>query len=429
MVNELEVNPGYKHTKLGWIPEEWEVVKLGEVAKVERGRFSPRPRNDPKYYGGDIPFVQTGDVTNSNGLITSHSQTLNEKGLKVSKLFGKGTILMTIASNIGHTAILGYDMACPDSLVGIIASPCTTPDYLNYYFIFTQRGIEHIAPGGQKNINIEFLNPLQLVLPPLSEQQKIAQILSAWDKAITKTKQLIRKKQEGKKGLMQQLLTGKKRFKKFVKSDKMNETRLGLIPEDWEIIELGNKIDLLSGFAFSSKKYSKHGIRLLRGANIKRGNTQWSDDISIYWNDNIESFDRYQLQKNDLVIAMDGSLVGRSYALLIEDDLPALLLQRVARIRSKELSVPFLKELVASKHFVNYCDSVKTVTAIPHISSKDIKKFKIPYPPIREQKKIASVLSIADKEISFLQDQLAKLKEQKKGLMQKLLTGEVRVHI
>jgi type I restriction enzyme S subunit len=88
----MELKPGYKQTEVGMIPEEWEVKAFESVAHIERGKFTARPRNDPKYYGGDIPFIQTGDVTNSSGEITTFSQTLNQAGLKVSKLFPRGTL-------------------------------------------------------------------------------------------------------------------------------------------------------------------------------------------------------------------------------------------------------------------------------------------------------------------------------------------------
>jgi len=79
---------------------DWKVVRLEEIATVERGKFSARPRNDPKYYGGNIPFLQTGDVASATGVILTHSQTLNDEGLKVSKLFPAGTLLITIAAPI-----------------------------------------------------------------------------------------------------------------------------------------------------------------------------------------------------------------------------------------------------------------------------------------------------------------------------------------
>ena len=90
-----------KQTEIGLIPKSWVVVKLGKIARIERGKFSHRPRNEPRFYGGDFPFVQTGDIANCDGYIRSHVQTLNEEGLAISKMFRKGTILITIAANIG----------------------------------------------------------------------------------------------------------------------------------------------------------------------------------------------------------------------------------------------------------------------------------------------------------------------------------------
>jgi type I restriction enzyme, S subunit len=104
---------------VGVIPEEWEVKEFASVAVLERGKFTARPRNDPKYYGGDIPFIQTGDVTNSSGAITTYSQTLNAEGLKVSKLFPRETLFFTIAANIGDVGFASFDTACPDSLIAV----------------------------------------------------------------------------------------------------------------------------------------------------------------------------------------------------------------------------------------------------------------------------------------------------------------------
>ena len=96
------------------------VRSLSDVAVLERGKFSARPRNDPKFFGGGIPFIQTGDVTNSNGRIMSYTQTLNDEGLRVSKQFPRETLFFTIAANIGDVGIASFDTACPDSLVAIL---------------------------------------------------------------------------------------------------------------------------------------------------------------------------------------------------------------------------------------------------------------------------------------------------------------------
>lgn len=175
-----------KETAVGSIPLSWGVAKLSEIAKIERGKFSHRPRNDPQFYGGEIPFIQTSDVTSANGTIKKYSQTLNERGLSVSRIFPKGTIVITIAANIGFTGILDFDSAFPDSLVGISPkNDIINTDFLNYYLLTQQSIMDELASKGtQKNINIQFLSPWPVLLPPMDEQKIIVEILKTMDRKI-----------------------------------------------------------------------------------------------------------------------------------------------------------------------------------------------------------------------------------------------------
>lgn len=204
----------FKQTDIGEIPEEWDVVRLDEVATVERGKFSHRPRNDPKFYGGSIPFVQTGDVTKANGYLESHSQTLNELGLSVSRMFPAGTIILTIAANIGETAIARYDVCFPDSLVGILPNERVDTHFLEYMLRAKKEFLDSSATqSAQKNINLQTLKPLQLPLPKLDEQKRISKVLMSIEDKIRKEKECHDKLVTLKKGLMQSLLTGKVRVK------------------------------------------------------------------------------------------------------------------------------------------------------------------------------------------------------------------------
>ncbi len=204
----------FKKTEVGKLPETWSVKKLSQIATVERGKFSHRPRNAPEFYGGDIPFIQTGDVVNSNGRINSYHQTLNEKGLAVSKLFKKGTIVITIAANIGDTGILEFDSCFPDSLIGITCSSEIDSVFLEFYLRTQKNYLNSISTqSAQKNINLEKLNPLFIVLPPMVEQKRIANILYSLDEKIEVGKQLKTEFVQLKKGLMSDLLSGKVRVK------------------------------------------------------------------------------------------------------------------------------------------------------------------------------------------------------------------------
>ena len=199
-----------KETEIGPVPESWDVSTLGETAQLERGRFLHRPRNEPRFYGGATPFVQTGDVVRSDGRIREFVQTLNEDGVAISRVFPAGTILITIAANIGFTGILQFDSACPDSLVAITPNQSLNVEFLEYFLQTQQEKMDKLAPKGtQKNINIQFLTPWPTVVPPDDEQSEIVAILEAVDRKID----LHRKKRavlgDLFKALLHKLMTGK----------------------------------------------------------------------------------------------------------------------------------------------------------------------------------------------------------------------------
>lgn len=155
------------------IPKSWEWTRFGNYIKTERGRFSARPRNDPKYFNGAYPFIQIGNIPKDWGRITNHNQTLNEDGLKVSKLFPKETIVIAIVgATIGNSGILGYEMCFPDSIIGIKPSDNFDTHYI--YIFLQQRKMdfrnEAYSGGGQPNIKLTTLNEVLLPVPPLKEQ-------------------------------------------------------------------------------------------------------------------------------------------------------------------------------------------------------------------------------------------------------------------
>lgn len=209
----------------------------------------------------------------------------------------------------------------------------------------------------------------------------------------------------------------------MVKENTMKQTEIGLIPEDWEYDFAGKYLDFLTGFPFKSDLFSNHGTKLLRGSNVKRNEVVWNEDLVRYW-DNVDfSLNKYLLKDGDIVISMDGSLVGRSFGQIRETDLPCLLVQRVARLRGTKIHTNYLKQYYCSEYFTAHCDNNKTSSAIPHISPKDILEFKIPFPKsLPEQEAIAEALSDADAWIESLEQLIAKKRLIKQGAMQELLT-------
>ncbi|WP_208425616.1 restriction endonuclease subunit S [Salinibacter sp.] len=197
---------------LGKTPKDWRKVKLHEVAKVQRGKFTHRPRNDPGFYDGDYPFIQTGEVVEATGELFDYSQTLNEKGKGVSKRFEAGTIILTIAGNIGDTAVATFPVYFPDSLVGITPSDEVDPYFLEFYLRERKPYLNRLATETtQKNLNLSLLRPVDVAIPPLEEQRKIAGVLKGLDSKIRTERGYVSCLHELKKGLMQDLLTGEVR--------------------------------------------------------------------------------------------------------------------------------------------------------------------------------------------------------------------------
>ncbi len=185
---------------------EWVVKKLGTVCEIQRGKFSHRPRNDPKFFGGQYPFIQTGDVVKSGGGAVIASQSLNEEGLAVSKLFKPTIVLITIAANIGDTGLLQTEGCFTDSVVGLIPKKEVIPGFLELIMRGQKENLNKVATtGAQKNINNEILREVSVLLPPVPEQQRIADCLSRLDDLIAAQTQTLEALKTHKQGIMQQL--------------------------------------------------------------------------------------------------------------------------------------------------------------------------------------------------------------------------------
>ena len=201
---------------IGDIPKEWDCKKVKYVTSISRGIFNHRPRNDERYYGGEYPFIQTGDVAGAQKYIESYSQTLNELGKSVSKCFPKGTLTMTIAANVGDAAILGFDAFFPDSVVGFIPNADINDEYL--YYIFKAMKSEFVRTAiksTQLNLNVERIRDLFVpVVVQKSEQLEIAEYLNTKcadiDALIAKKQQYLTEIENYKKSLIYEYVTGKK---------------------------------------------------------------------------------------------------------------------------------------------------------------------------------------------------------------------------
>jgi type I restriction enzyme S subunit len=172
-----------KPSDLDWVtevPQNWQVQQVKRLCNLVRGQFTHRPRNDPILYDGPYPFIQTGDITAAGKYIVTYSQTLNDLGFSASKKFPRGTLVMSIAANIGDVAILDFEACFPDSMIGMIPGHKTNLDYL-YYLMRSMRSImlRSAVQSTQLNLNYVRIGTNFTPVPPLKEQAAIAEYLDA----------------------------------------------------------------------------------------------------------------------------------------------------------------------------------------------------------------------------------------------------------
>jgi len=155
-------------------------TSLESVALLERGKFSHRPRNEPRFFGGEHPWIQIGEIENASKYIRSWTQTLNDDGLAISKKFPRGTVLISIAATIGAVGILDFDCCIPDSIVGVTPKPPADSEFLYHYLRYLRVHLEDIAPqSAQKNINLGILTKVPVPSLPLPIQRRIVAELDA----------------------------------------------------------------------------------------------------------------------------------------------------------------------------------------------------------------------------------------------------------
>ena len=201
-------------------------------------------------------------------------------------------------------------------------------------------------------------------------------------------------------------------------------------PDSWHRAEIGNHIDLLTGFPFGSEEYteSPHDTRLLRGDNVVQGTIRW-EGVKRWPAAQSAHLARYQLAENDLVIAMDRTWVkaGLKIAQLKKNAAPSLLVQRVARLRAKgELNQTYLAQCIGSYRFEQYVKGNQTQSAVPHISAQQICDFTIPIPPPDEQQKIGAILRTWDEAIEKLDAMILSANRQLSAVRQYLFESVYR---
>ena len=397
-----QIKPGFKPSPLGPIPSDWEVRKFQDFAKFFSG--GTPLTSIPEYYFGEIPFIKSGEI-----YFDKTEQFISEEGLKNSsaKLVAKGDLLYALyGANSGEVAISQINGAINQAILCIRHNgSCNTLFIYNFLLSQKESIIRNYLQGGQGNLSAEIVKSLPIPLPSLTEQRAIAACLSAWDNAITKVQALLAQKELRKKWLMQQLLTGKKRLKGFEKTqwhlkslDEIAEFKNGKAHE--------NAIDDNGKYIVVNSKYiSTEGI------------------VFKCSNENL-----CPLYIDDIVMVMSDIPNGRALAkcYYISENDRYTLNQRICSIRAnRNIDSRFLFFILNRNSFYLTFDNGVGQT---NLKKEEVLECPLLVPEKEEQTAIAQVLQAADKEIQLLKAKADKLKEEKKGLMQVLLTGKKRLN-
>jgi len=394
------------------IPEDWEMVKMSDIASI-----NPRKMKKIEVNGKEreiqpkdrVTFLAMDDVSESSEISTPQIKnyedvskgytSFKEDDILVAKITpcfenGKGALAQNLKNGIGFGST-EFHVLRPKKFINK-----KWLHYLTNTYLFRKRGeLNMQGSAGQQRVPTNFITTYKLPKPPKIEQDGIVSTLCIWDKAISTLKELIQAKKRYKKGLMQQLLSGKKRFPEFE-------------GEPWEKVKLS---DLTTGPRIKGKSVEQNNEN--RGVPYI-GSTSFDGNFEEYTNDP----DAVIAEKKDLLLLWDGEYAGK-----VTTNLEGAASSTVAVIRldSDKINNHFLKLLM---EFDNA--QIRAITegsGIPHIPKDFVSWYTINLPPKKEQDQIVNLIGSIESEISLLVDKIDLLRKQKKGLMQKLLTGKIRV--
>ncbi len=387
----------FKQTEIGMIPQDWEKVRLGDKVSLEYGKgLTEAQRENGRY-----------PVFGSNGVVGYHNDFLIKgPGIIVGR---KGTIGAISWSNNNFWPIdTTYFVKLIDDKV----------DLRWLYFKLTALNLSKLNMAtGTPGLNRDLAYSQVIPLPPLLEQKKIAEILSTADEAIEKVDEAIEKTQRLKKGLMQELLTkgiGHKEFK---------ETAIGRIPKKWEINSITEVGTLQYGITKTAKKVNT-GIKFLRITDITDEGIKWNSVPYCELTKN--ELEKYELKNGDILFARIGATTGKTC--FIEKAPKSVFGSYLLRMQPlKDIDTKLLYFFTQSPSYWNQVNAVKGGQLKGGLNTKLLGSIKLPTPPLFEQQKIAEILNSVDKRLELLRMRKEKLERAKKGLMDGLLTGKVRV--
>jgi type I restriction enzyme S subunit len=392
------------------LPKGWDILHIGDIAKVTSG--GTPSREEPSFWNGDIPWIRTTEVQNCRVNLEDVKEFITAKGLKNSstKTVPKDTILLAMigqGKTRGQVAILTFEATINQNCAAIILNNNQSPEYYFYYLLGQYENIRKSSnSAGQSNLSGSLVKSIKVLVPPLPEQIKIAEILSTWDNAINTVQKLLANSQQQKKALMQQLLTGKKRFAGF--------------EGEWEEKRLGDILCESKISSLTSSPTKRITIRLhLKGVEKRDFRGTESIDSTAHF---VRRKGQFIYGKQNFHKGAFGIIPDSLDYFESSQDLPAF--DFIGSNCPRWFYYYFAREEVYAE-FENLMSGTGSKRLNPKVFLNEV----LFVPSLPEQQKIAAVLTTADQEIDNLCVQLNLLKQEKKALMQQLLTGKRRVKI
>ena len=423
---------------IGEIPNDWDVSKIKFVADFEPTCNFENVSPEDRIAYAPMECIKQGfyEARDAQYEELSHSLTPFQNGdivmAKVTPCFENGNIAIMneLPSGIG----LGSSELFVFRAKNIVAK------YLFYWLQnsdFIQRACSTMTGvGGLKRVSPFFCKNCEIHIPPYNEQGRIADYLdrkcSQIDAIIARQQEVLEKLKAYKLSIITEAVT--KGLNPDVPMKDSGVEWIGAIPDFWDVVPLKTCSDILPGYAFSSDDFdTENGTALLRGINVTPNGVRWED--VVYWNKPItEQLREFELVAGDIVVGLDRPWVsgGTRVCWVTQKDLPALLLQRVCRIRAKEdIDSRWIYHWIASKSFQEALSIETTGVSVPHISTKQIGQFSIALPPIEVQHQICDTLEMkcrsVDKMVDKKQAIIDKLTEYKKSLIYEVVTGKKEV--
>ncbi|XNS74770.1 restriction endonuclease subunit S [Vibrio cyclitrophicus] len=414
------------------IPDGWSYGLLDKYA--ERCSGHTPSKSFPEYWDGGIKWISLADSFRlDKGLVKETDKEISKLGTENSsaQVHPAGTVVLSRDAGIGKSGVMAEPMAVSQHF---IAWKCDFNNKIHNWFLYNwlqinKHEFERQAVGSTiKTIGLPYFKKLKIALPPYEEQRKIAKILSTWDKAIATTEKLIETSKQQKKALMQQLLTGKKRL--------TNPETGKAFEEEWEEVTFDDALSKLTDYtangSFASlaenvKVYDEPNYSLwIMGRTLKSG--KYDEKIRYTDKKGYEFLKKTMLFGGELLMPKTGD-VGKAYLFPYLNQ-KATLADNVFLLDFKKIiNNKFARYFINAEHFQFQLERTMYGTSQKTIVKKSLRKMKLLVPSLPEQEKITKVLDLAVNDIEVFEAKLTHLKQEKKALMQQLLTGKRRVKV